>query len=64
MKLRKAADGSNMTQQQIGEKMGFGADHARKAISRLLNSENDYDPRISTLVAFSQAIKRPLKDLL
>jgi transcriptional regulator with XRE-family HTH domain len=63
-KLREAAEASGMTQQQIGEAMGFTASGARQAVSRLLNPEVDYDPRLSTLVAFAAAIKRPLADLL
>jgi transcriptional regulator with XRE-family HTH domain len=53
-----------MTQQEIGEAMGFSPASARKAVSRLLNPEVDYDPRLSTLLAFASAIKRPLSDLL
>jgi transcriptional regulator with XRE-family HTH domain len=63
-KLRKAAETSEMTQQQIGEKMGFTAGGARQAVSRLLNPEIEYDPRLSTLVAFADALKRPLRELL
>jgi hypothetical protein len=44
--------------------MGFAKDSARKAVSRLLNLELEYDPRLSTLLAFADAIGRPLKDLL
>jgi transcriptional regulator with XRE-family HTH domain len=62
--LRKAAEAANMTQQEIGEAMGFSTASARKAVSRLLNPEVDYDPRLSTLLAFASAIKRPLSDLL
>lgn len=63
-KLRKAAEASGMTQQEIGEAMGFTAGGARQAVSRLLNPEVDYDPRLSTLVAFAAAVKKPLSDLL
>lgn len=63
-KLRKAAEASGMTQQQIGESMGFTAGGARQAVSRLLNPEVDYDPRLSTLVAFAAAVKKSLSDLL
>jgi transcriptional regulator with XRE-family HTH domain len=63
-RLRTAADESGMTQQEIGEAMGFSPASARQAISRLLNPEVEYDPRLSTLLAFADAIKRPLKDLL
>jgi len=63
-KLRKAAEASGKTQAEIGEAMGFSPSGARQAVSRLLNPGVDYDPRLSTLLAFSQAIKRPLSDLL
>jgi transcriptional regulator with XRE-family HTH domain len=63
-KLRLAAKDSGMTQEEIGLRMGFAKDSARKAVSRLLNVEADYDPRLSTLLAFAKALNRPLKDLL
>jgi transcriptional regulator with XRE-family HTH domain len=63
-KLRRAAKKSGMTQEEIGLRMGFSKDSARKAVSRLLNVEANYDPRLSTLLAFAKAIGRPLKDLL
>jgi transcriptional regulator with XRE-family HTH domain len=63
-KLRRAADESGMTQEEIGLRMGFGKASARKAVSRLLNSEVEYDPRLSTLLCFAEAIGRPLKDLV
>jgi len=53
-----------MTQEEIGLRMGFAKDSARKAVSRILNVEADYDPRLSTLLSFAKAIGRPLKDLL
>lgn len=63
-KLRQAAKDSGMTQEEIGLRMGFSKDSARKAVSRLLNVEAEYDPRLSTLLAFARAINRPLKELL
>jgi transcriptional regulator with XRE-family HTH domain len=63
-KLRRAAKDSGMTQEEIGVRMGFAKDSARKAVSRLLNTGAEYDPRLSTLLAFARAIDRPLKDLL
>jgi transcriptional regulator with XRE-family HTH domain len=63
-KLRKAAEASGMTQQEIGEAMGFSASGARQAVSRMLNPEVEYDPRLSTLVAFAAAVKKPLSELL
>ena len=62
--LRRAADESGMTQEEIGLRMGLAKAGARKAISRLLNANIAYDPRLSTLIAFAQAINRPLKELV
>jgi DNA-binding Xre family transcriptional regulator len=44
--------------------MGFAKDSARKAVSRLLNTGADYDPRLSTLLAFASALNCSLKELL
>lgn len=63
-RLREAAKDSGMTQVEIGVRMGFSPDSARQAVSRLLNEGIEYDPRLSTLLAFAKAIGRPLKDLL
>ena len=63
-KLRMAAQASGMTQEEIGIKMGLAQKDARKAVSRLLNPAISYDPRLSTLVKFADAIGMPLKDLL
>jgi transcriptional regulator with XRE-family HTH domain len=63
-KLRQAAKDSGMTQEEIGLRMGFSRDSARKAVSRLLNPEVEYDPRLSTLLSFAKAINKPAKSLL
>ncbi len=63
-KLRQAAKDSGLTQEEIGLRMGFGKDSARKAVSRLLNVNAEYDPRLSTLLSFATALNRPLKDIL
>ena len=63
-KLRQAAKDSGMTQEEIGLRMGYSRDSARKAVSRLLNLEAEYDPRLSTLLAFAKAVDRSLKELL
>jgi transcriptional regulator with XRE-family HTH domain len=62
--LRRAAQASGMTQEEIGLRMGFAKSGARQAVSRLLNAQADYDPRLSTLLAFAAAVSRQLKDLL
>jgi transcriptional regulator with XRE-family HTH domain len=63
-KLRHAAEGSGMTQEEIGLKMGFTKGGARQAVSRLLNPDAEYDPRLSTLLAFAKAINKSLKEIL
>jgi transcriptional regulator with XRE-family HTH domain len=63
-KLRQAAKDSGMTQEEIGLRMGFSKDSARQAVSRLLNVEAEYDPRLSTLLAFADALGKPLKSIL
>lgn len=62
--LRKAAAESGMTQEEIGLAMGFSKAGARQAVSRLLNTEIEYDPRLSTLLSFAKAIKRNVRDLI
>lgn len=63
-KLRRAAEVSGMTQEEIGLRMGFTKGGARQAVSRLLNPESEYDPRLSTLISFAHAIRKSLKELL
>ena len=63
-RLRQAANASGLTMQEIGEKMGFTKGGARQAVSRLLNPEIDYDPRLSTLSQCAEAIGRQLKDFV
>jgi hypothetical protein len=63
-KMRQAAEASGMTQEEIGVRMGFARESARKAVSRLLNTDLDYDPRLSTVLLFAKAINKSLKDLL
>lgn len=63
-RLRKAAQDSGMTQEEIGIAMGFSKSGARQAVSRLLSSESNLDPRLTTLIEFAAAIKCPLTELL
>jgi transcriptional regulator with XRE-family HTH domain len=63
-KLRRAAEECGLTQEEIGLRMGFSKGGARQAVSRLLKLGADYDPRLSTLLAFAEAIRRPLNELL
>jgi transcriptional regulator with XRE-family HTH domain len=62
-KMRAAVEKSGLSQEEIGVRMGFSQDSARKAVSRLLNAET-YDPRLSTLVAFANAVGKPLRDFM
>ena len=62
-RMRAAAEASGLTQEEIGVKMGMSKENARKAVSRLLNATS-YDPRLSTLVAFANAVGKSLKDLV
>jgi transcriptional regulator with XRE-family HTH domain len=63
-RMRHAAEKSGMTQDEIGLKMGYAKGGARQAVSRLLNPEVEYDPRLSTLLAFAKAINTSLKEIL
>ncbi|HEY1381914.1 MAG TPA: helix-turn-helix transcriptional regulator [Gemmataceae bacterium] len=62
-KLRRAAEESGMTLEDIGLRMGFTKGGARQAVSRLLSQEK-YDPRLSTLLSFAQAVQKPLGKLI
>jgi transcriptional regulator with XRE-family HTH domain len=62
--LRQAAKESGMTQEEIGVRMGFPKASARQVVSRLLNPEIEYDPRLSTLLLLANALGKSLKDLL
>ena len=63
-RLRQAAKDSGMTQEAIGLAMGFRKGGAKQAVSRLLNPDIHYDPRLSTLIQLAKAIGKPLKDLV
>jgi transcriptional regulator with XRE-family HTH domain len=60
--MRQAAHASGMTLEEIGLRMGFAKGGARQAVSRLLTQE-EYDPRLSTIIAFANAVNTPLKTL-
>jgi transcriptional regulator with XRE-family HTH domain len=63
-KMRAAAQQSGKTQEEIGIAMGFSKTSARQAVSRLLNTEIEYDPRLTTLIQFAAAIDCSLPDIL
>jgi transcriptional regulator with XRE-family HTH domain len=52
---------SGMTQQELGEKMGYAPSVARQAVSQFLKSG---DPQISMLRRFAQAVGVSVKTLL
>jgi len=62
--MRLAVQKSGMTQEEIGLRMGFTKGGARQAVSRLLNPDAEYDPRLSTLLSFAQAVGKSLKDII
>jgi transcriptional regulator with XRE-family HTH domain len=63
-KMRQAAKDSGLTLEEIGVRMGLAKGGARQAVSRLLQPDSNYDPRLSTLLAFSAAVNRPLQQIL
>ncbi len=63
-KLRQAAKDSGMTQEEIGLRMGVPKSSARQAVSRLLNAEIEYDPRLSTLILFAKAVNKSLNEII
>lgn len=62
--LRQAAKQSGMTYETIGLCMGFPKSTARIIVGQILSPSAFRDLRLSTLLAFADAIGRPLKDLL
>ena len=63
-RLRKAFAASGKTQEQVGIAMGYTTGGARQAVSRILNPEVAYDPRLSTVLSFARAIGTDLKDMI
>jgi len=60
-KVRKAVEKSGLTQQQLGEKMGYGQNSARQAVSQLLRTG---DPQIGTLRRLAKALDVKLETLI
>ena len=59
--IRKALAASGMTQQELGDKMGYPSESARKSVSQLLRG---HDPRVGTVRRFAKAIGIPLAKLV
>jgi transcriptional regulator with XRE-family HTH domain len=62
--LRRAAEDSGLTYEEIGIRMGYKQTVARAAVSRLTNPKVDHDPRISTVLSFCDAVHKPLTEVL
>jgi transcriptional regulator with XRE-family HTH domain len=60
-KVRKLVEGSEMTLQQIGEKMGYSPASARQAVSQFVRSG---DPQIGMLRKFAKAMGVKLESLI
>ena len=59
--VRERFTKSGMTQQELGEKMGYAPTVARQAVSQFLKSG---DPQISMLRRFAEALGISVKTLL
>jgi transcriptional regulator with XRE-family HTH domain len=59
--IRNAVDASGMTQQELGEKVGYPAESARQSVSQFLRS---HDPRVGMVRRFAKALGVPLARLL
>jgi transcriptional regulator with XRE-family HTH domain len=60
-KVRKLVEKSGLTQQQIGEKMGYKPETARQSVSQLLRTG---DPQIGTLRRLAKALGVKLDSLI
>ena len=61
-KLSQAANQSGLTQQEIGQRMGFDEKDGRKAVWRLINKVG-YDARLSTVLKFAKAVGQSLPSI-
>lgn len=59
---RKLFESSGLTLDELGQRMGYEGDVARKGAWRFLNKTGD--PRLSTLRKFAEAVGVPVTDLL
>ena len=60
-KVRKLFEGSGMTQQELGEKMGYQPTSARQAVSQFLKSG---DPQVGMLRRFAKAMGVKIDSLI
>ena len=61
VKVRKVVEDSGLSQQAIGERMGYPPKSARQSVSRFLQGEN---PTVSVLSRFAKAMGVKVEDLL
>lgn len=61
VKVRARVAESGLTQQVLGEKMGYPSESARQSVSQFLKSQN---PTISVLVRFAEAMGVSVESLL
>jgi transcriptional regulator with XRE-family HTH domain len=61
VKIRLKVKSSGMTMQELGERMGYPVDTARKSVSQFLKGS---DPRVGTVRKLAKALKIKLPDLL
>jgi transcriptional regulator with XRE-family HTH domain len=59
--VRERFEKSGMTQQELGEKMGYAPETARQAVSQFLKSG---DPQVSMLRRFAKAVGVSVSTLL
>jgi transcriptional regulator with XRE-family HTH domain len=60
-KVHKLWEASGMTQQELGEKMGYPVESARKSVSQFLRSGN---PQIGMLRRFAKAVGVKIESVL
>ena len=60
-RVRKAIEKSGLNQQELGEKMGYDKQTARKAVWQFLRTT---DPRIGMLRKFAKAMGLDVNDLI
>jgi transcriptional regulator with XRE-family HTH domain len=62
VRARKAFEESQLTLDELGVRMGYEGEKARRAAWQFLNRVND--PRVMTLRKFAKAVGVDVKDLL
>lgn len=60
-KVRAIADKAGLSLHELGVKMGYPADSARKSVWQFFQG---HDPRISVLRRFAEAMGIPLEELV